>query len=229
MSSTLTPASHSKTPHRSNAVSYLVPNHPPESPCTYEEIIKGSRFITRLFFTPTVEKAKSFIKQLHIDEPDATHHCWAYIIGNPASTTLIACSDDGEPNGTAGMPMLNVLQHSGLGDVTVVVTRYFGGTKLGTGGLARAYGGCVKGILEKVSTHTKIYTCNVEVVISYELQNQIRYLFEAHKAHNLTEAFSDKVVFAADIPQQQLDSFLASLQIYENKQQLHIKVDHDSA
>lgn len=208
---------------------YRVPNHTVSQPCTFEEMIKGSRFTTRLVFTPTVEQAKSFIKQLNTQEPDATHHCWAYIVGNPDSTTLMACSDDGEPSGTAGMPMLNVLQHSGLGDVTAVVTRYYGGTKLGTGGLARAYSGGVKEALAKVSTHTRIYTTPLELTTSYELQNQIRYLLEEHQAQNINEQFSDKVVIIAEIPTTQLNSFKASVEAYENKQQLTLKVDHDSA
>ena len=209
--------------------SYSVPSHPVNQPCTFEEIIKGSRFTTRIVFTPSVEQAKAFIKQLNTDEPDATHHCWAYIVGNPNSTTLMACSDDGEPSGTAGMPMLNVLKHADLGDITAVVTRYYGGTKLGTGGLARAYSGGVKEGLDTVSTHQRIYTTPVEIIISYELQNQIRYLLEEHQAQDINEQFSDKVVIMAQLPSQQLDSFLASVEAYENKQQLTIKVDYDSA
>lgn len=208
---------------------YRVPNHTVSEPCTFEEMIKGSRFITRLIYSPTVEDAKSYIKLLNTQEPDATHHCWAYIVGNPDSTTLIACSDDGEPSGTAGMPMLNVLQHSGLGDVTVVVTRYYGGTKLGTGGLARAYSAGVKGAIENVSTHSKIYTTAIELTISYELQKQIRYLLDEHQALNITEDFSDKVVIMADIPDAKLDSLLDSVEAYQNKQQLTIKVDHANA
>ena len=209
--------------------SYRVPNHTINQPCIFEEIIKGSRFTTRIVFTPSVEQAKSFIKQLNTDEPDATHHCWAYIVGNPNSTTLIACSDDGEPSGTAGMPMLNVLTHSGLGDITAVVTRYYGCTKLGTGGLARAYSGGVKEALSTVSTHQRIYATAVEIEVSYDLQNQIRYLLEEHQAQDIKEQFSDKVVIMSQLPSEQLNSFLASVEAYENKQQLTIKVDHDSA
>ncbi|WP_223669811.1 YigZ family protein [Kangiella shandongensis] len=221
----------SKTSAASGAsplAAYRVPAHPVSEPCTFEEIIKGSRFITRSVFTPTVEQAKAFIKQLNIDEPDATHHCWAYIVGNPESTTLMACSDDGEPSGTAGMPMLNVLKHSDLGDITVVVTRYFGGTKLGTGGLARAYSSGVKEALERVSAHNRIYTSEIDLITSYELQNQLRYLLEEHQAQNISENFSDKVAIHAEVPQDQLDSFLSSIEAYQNKQQLSIKVSDDS-
>ncbi|AOE48742.1 YigZ family protein [Kangiella sediminilitoris] len=213
----------------SNMPSYRVPTHPVNKPCSFEEVIKGSRFITRIAFTPSVEQAKSFIKQLNAGEPDATHHCWSYIVGNPDSTTLIACSDDGEPSGTAGMPMLNVLQHSGLGDITAVVTRYYGGTKLGTGGLARAYSAGVKRGLELVNTHLRIYTTSVSIITSYDLQNQVLYLLHEHQADNIAESFSDKVAIEAEVPQNQLESFLSSIEAYENKQQLRIQVTDDSA
>lgn len=221
--------SNSSAPRALPAVAYRVPNHTVSQPCTFEETIKGSRFITRLIFSPTVEQAKAYIKQLNTDEPDATHHCWAYIVGNPASTTLIACSDDGEPSGTAGMPMLNVLKYADLGDVTVVVTRYYGGTKLGTGGLARAYGGGVKESLAIVNTHQRIYTRFINLTCSYELQNQLRYLLEEVDAQNINEEFSDTVAISAKIPQNHLTSFLASVEAYENKQQLTLQVSDDCA
>lgn len=210
-------------------VAYRVPTHTVSQPFQFEEIIKGSRFITRIAFTPSVESAKNFIKQLNTDEPDATHHCWSYIVGNPDSTTLIACSDDGEPSGTAGMPMLNVLQHSGLGDVTAVVTRYYGGTKLGTGGLARAYSGGVKQALDGIPSQPRIYTTRIEASTSYELQSQIRYLLEQHQARDINETFTEQVDIKAEIPQNQLQSFLSSVESYENKQQLTIKVHNDRA
>ena len=125
--------------------SYLVP----ASPLKVEADVKNSVFITRVRNVTTAEQAKAFVKQMNTSFPDASHHCWAYIVGNPESTTLLGCSDDGEPSGTAGKPMLHVLQHSSIGDIVVVCTRYFGGTKLGTGGLARAYGGGVKQAIEQ--------------------------------------------------------------------------------
>ena len=94
----------------------------PSSAIKVEESIKGSQFITRIQNVTTSEEAKSFIKNLKLTFTDANHHCWTYIIGNPNSTTLIGCSDDGEPSGTAGKPMLHVLQHALIGDIVIAVS-----------------------------------------------------------------------------------------------------------
>ena len=106
-----------------------------------EEIIKRSRFIATVAWAPDVGAAKSFIETIKSEFPDATHNCWAYAAGPPGDTAAVGFSDDGEPHGTAGRPMLNALLHSGIGEAAVVVTRYFGGVKLGSGGLVRAYSG----------------------------------------------------------------------------------------
>lgn len=113
--------------------------HTPSSTQQFETVIKRSRFITRVGHVVGKEAARQFIEQCRLDMPDASHHCWAMVAGVPDDIWLQDQSDDGEPKGTAGKPILNVLQHSGLGHVVVVVTRYFGGIKLGAGGLVRAY------------------------------------------------------------------------------------------
>ncbi|MEE4245619.1 MAG: YigZ family protein [Kangiellaceae bacterium] len=147
----------------------------PKAFVSVEESIKGSRFITRVWPVAKVEQAKQQLRQLRTEEPTATHHCWAYIVGDPNSTTLLGCSDDGEPAGTAGKPMLNVLQHSGLGDLLAVCTRYYGGTKLGTGGLARAYGGGVKLALEQVDTEEKIEKDEITISIAYDCAKDLEH------------------------------------------------------
>lgn len=201
---------------------YRVPKHSVEHPFSFEEVIKGSRFIARLAFTPSVEEAKAFIHHFNQTEPDATHHCWAYIVGNPASTTLIACSDDGEPSGTAGMPMLNVLQHSDVGDITAVVTRYYGGTKLGTGGLARAYGGSVKQAIEQISLGSRIYRQKIDLTCAYELQKQVEYLLKEAQANIVQTDFSELVTIRADVPQNTLDDLESALEAYVNRNQIEV-------
>ncbi|WP_251358533.1 YigZ family protein [Kangiella sp. TOML190] len=203
---------------------YSVPNQSlrAESPFQVEEVIKGSRFITRVIFSPEVTDAKAFIKQLNQTEPEATHHCWAYIVGNPNSTTLMACSDDGEPSGTAGMPMLNVLKYGDIGDITAVVTRYYGGTKLGTGGLARAYGGGVKLALETLPIQQRIFTEQLQLSCAYDLQNQIDYLLKEHQATINQIDYSESVDFQVEVPQDQLQILLAAFQAYQNKNQLEV-------
>ncbi len=203
---------------------YSVPNQNfgTDNPFQVEETIKGSRFITRVIFSPEVTTAKAFIKHLNQLEPDATHHCWSYIVGNPKSTTLMACSDDGEPSGTAGMPMLNVLKYGDIGDITAVVTRYYGGTKLGTGGLARAYGGGVKLALDTLPTQERVFTEELKLSCAYDLQNQIDYLLKEHHATINQIEYSESVDFEVEVPQDQLQTLLAAFQAYQNKNQLEV-------
>src|SRR5690349_11838554 len=121
-----------------------------------EEEINRSRFVTTFGYTPTVEAARAFIETVSNEFGDASHNCWAYVVGPPGSTGQIGMSDDGEPHGTAGRPMLTVLLHSGVGDICAVVTRYFGGTLLGTGGLVKAYSGGVQLALVDLPTIERV-------------------------------------------------------------------------
>jgi uncharacterized YigZ family protein len=102
--------------------------------------VRKSRFIAWLAPATSREEALHWLALARQCYPDARHHCWAYLIGAPESPALVALSDDGEPGGTAGRPILNVIQHKVIGDTMLIVTRYFGGIKLGAGGLVRAYG-----------------------------------------------------------------------------------------
>ena len=137
--------------------SYRYPSHP----CVYEQEIKKSRFITHLAQTGSRQEALDYIKSIKSKYPDARHHCYAYIIGDPKVTTELSMSDDGEPSGTAGKPMLNVLLHHNLGNVVAVVVRYFGGTKLGKGGLNRAYSSSIIGALGVAELKARIPSKNI--------------------------------------------------------------------
>ncbi len=132
-----------------------------------EETIQRSRFITTLARAPDAEAAQSFITTMREEWPDATHNCWAFVAGPPGSTTHIGMSDDGEPHGTAGRPMLTTLLHGGVGEIIAVSTRYFGGVKLGTGGLSRAYSGGVKLALGSLPTEERVERVPVEATIGY--------------------------------------------------------------
>lgn len=153
----------------------------PQESLEIEETIKNSQFITRVRNVSTAEAAKAFVKEMNQTFPEAAHHCWAYIVGNPSSTTLIGCSDDGEPSGTAGKPMLHVLQHAGIGDIVIVCTRYFGGTKLGTGGLARAYGGGTKQALQQLKLKDKIDYKPLECEISYHQLKDFEHILKDYQ------------------------------------------------
>ena len=167
----------------------------PSKQVEFSEKIKNSQFVTRIANVDSVEAARRFLKLLNNQFPDATHHCWAYIVGNPESTTLVGCSDDGEPSGTAGKPMLNVLQHSGLGDIMAVCTRYYGGTKLGTGGLSRAYGGGVKQALELVKIKSKIDYIHVQFTVDYENIKSCENLLSNFECKDIVVDYEEQVTF----------------------------------
>src|SRR3954468_24634252 len=127
----------------------------PAGPARTEIRASNSRFIANVAPAATVEAARAFIAEVRAEMPDATHHVYAYIVGHGATTTL-GMSDDGEPAGTAGRPVMAVLRGSGLGDTALVVTRYFGGTLLGTGGLVHAYGDAAKAVLAALPREEKV-------------------------------------------------------------------------
>ena len=127
----------------------------PAAPVTVVEEIKKSRFITLLAHTDGVAAAKAFVESVRADHPDARHHCVAWVAGPPDDSQQLGFSDDGEPAGTAGKPMLAQLMGSGVGEITAVVVRYYGGILLGTGGLVKAYGGGVHQALAQLTTLRK--------------------------------------------------------------------------
>ena len=134
--------------------------------------VSNSHFIATAAPAFSVEEARAFIGRIRTEFADASHNVPAYVIGHGTST-IAHCHDDGEPSGTAGRPMLAVVQGSGLGDVAVVVTRYFGGTKLGTGGLVRAYGDAVKEVLAALPRAEKVATVTVMVEAPYTLLERL--------------------------------------------------------
>ena len=160
---------------------------------TVEIEVRKSRFICHLAHANTAEKARQFIATVNGAFSDATHNCWAFQTEEPGSTRSIGCSDDGEPHGTAGKPMLNVLCHSEIGEVVAVVTRYYGGTKLGTGGLARAYSDSVKAVLAEVETSEKIEWCLATLVLDYTLQSAVENMLKDKGAEITESLFEEKV------------------------------------
>jgi uncharacterized YigZ family protein len=164
----------------------------PASQTRTEIEVKNSRFIATAAPVFSVDEAKEFIKRIKQEFSDATHNVPAFVVGFGPSVTA-HCNDDGEPSGTAGRPALAVLQGSGLGDVAVVVTRYFGGTKLGTGGLVRAYGDAVKAVLAELPRAEKVPTHTVMVALPYNLFERVKLLVAGWNGRVLDE------IFAADI------------------------------
>ncbi len=170
----------------------------------------NSRFIGSAAHTPSVEAAKDFIAQVRAVFPDATHHAYAYLVGHGASV-VAGMSDAGEPSGTAGRPMLAVLRGSGLGDITVVVTRYFGGTLLGTGGLVRAYSDATRAVLEVLPRTERVEQRTLLVRVDYGNYTPVRHVLEHHDATIADEAFAGDVTLTVILPVFQFDACLAAL------------------
>lgn len=176
-----------------------------------DQEISRSRFITTLAPAATVGEATDVIRRVSADFADATHHCWAYVIGPPGDTARIGMSDASEPHGTAGRPMLHALLHSGVGDVVAVVTRYYGGTKLGTGGLVRAYGGGVQQALATLPRGEHIEYASVRLVADYARIAALQQLFPTFEAEILDQTFGTDVRFDLRLPAPNLDNFRAAV------------------
>lgn len=175
--------------NKTNHISFNIPIEP----VFYQEVIKKSRFIVHIEHTPDIKSAKAFIALIKEKYKDANHNCWAYVAGRPNDSQVLGFSDDGEPNGTAGKPMLNVLMGSKLGEVTAVVTRYFGGIKLGTGGLARAYGGSLIHALDELISAEKIPETIIVGRSGYNHQKVIEMIFENYNIINVEKTFTADV------------------------------------
>jgi len=178
----------------------------PSRPHRVEEVIQKSRFITAASHAPDSEAAHAFVARIRDEFPDATHHCWAFVAGSPGSTTSIGMSDDGEPHGTAGRPMLTALLHGGIGEIVAVCTRYFGGTKLGTGGLSRAYSGGVKLLLESLPTEERVERVTLQVLVDYGSVDVLQRLLEKAEAVVESEDYGEKVEFLLAVPRENAET-----------------------
>ena len=163
-----------------------------------EIIEKKSRFIATVKPVKTEEEALEFIESLKKKYWDATHNCFAYIISG--GTPLKRCSDDGEPSGTAGRPMLDVLEGESLSDVAVVVTRYFGGTLLGTGGLVRAYTAAAAEALAHTEIITRIHGFKLKITTDYTGLGKIQYILGQRGLAVLDTSYTDRVEITALVP-----------------------------
>jgi len=176
-----------------------------------EETIERSRFVTTVGHASTVEDARAFVAAVSAEFADATHNCWAFVVGPPGDTSRVGMSDDGEPHGTAGRPMLHVLIHSNVGDVVAVVTRYYGGVKLGKGGLARAYSGGVKHALGALPTRDLVATSSFDLELDYAPLETVRRSFPDFEVNVLSEAFGERVVLRIEIPDEHIEAFMKAV------------------
>ena len=175
-----------------------------------EEILR-SRFITTVGYTPTVVAAREFIAAVSGEFADASHNCWAYVVGTPGNTGQIGMSDDGEPHGTAGRPMLTVLLHSQIGDLCAVVTRYFGGTLLGKGGLVKAYSGGVQFALESLPLIERVPKTEITLMFDYAYVTPLQRLLPTFEATLASEHYSSDVFYTVSIPVEQVAGFTTAV------------------
>ena len=155
--------------------------------------IKKSRFITYLHRTESEADAKAFLTAIRRLHPDATHHCYAFIIGE--QNEIKRSNDDGEPAGTAGVPMLDCLDRNHMQDIIAITVRYFGGIKLGAGGLIRAYSKSVSHALSTAQITKKQWMEKYEIRFSYDLIGRIDYYFREHCLEILDKAYDEEVCY----------------------------------
>jgi uncharacterized YigZ family protein len=182
----------------------------PTEAALFELEIKKSRFITEAKPIDSREQALEFVRQKKVEFPDARHHCWAYIVGSPQNPLLIAMSDDGEPSGTAGKPILNAIQGKGVGNIVIVVTRYFGGVKLGAGGLIRAYGGAAAKLIDTLQLR-EIHTFK-EFTFSagFEFEQPLRHWLGLHEGELKSADYAQVVVFTVAV----MEAYVEDLKMF---------------
>jgi uncharacterized YigZ family protein len=190
-----------------NSDSYLIL----EAPVIFEEEIKKSVFITQIAPTSSVDEAKSFINDVKNQHASARHNCWGFVAGRPEDSMLWGFSDDGEPSGTAGKPILAQLSGSGIGELTAVVTRYSGGIKLGTGGLVKAYGGGVQQALKLVQTIEKKITTLLRLELDYSFITTVQVELSKFHAEEVSADYSDNVVLVVEVELNQADVLTQSI------------------
>ncbi|MCQ2506313.1 MAG: YigZ family protein [Lachnospiraceae bacterium] len=180
-----------------------------KEPGSGEYVDRKSRFIAEMCFCETEESAEEFIKAEKKKYYDAKHHCFAYIIGN--AKEIKRYSDDGEPQRTAGMPIMDVINGSGLTNICIVVTRYFGGTLLGPGGLVRAYQGAAKLALENAVIGEQKDSLIVTFVTNYKASNAVLNYCQTNSVEILETVYLEEVTFKCLIFPENEEKFITDI------------------
>ncbi|MGI2261312.1 YigZ family protein [Shewanella sp. GXUN23E] len=175
----------------------------PAAELVFEEEIKHSRFISLLFHCQSAEDFRCTLKDIRQRYPGATHYCQAFVAGRPGDTMMVGFSDDGEPAGSAGRPMLAVLQGSGIGEIGAVVVRYYGGIKLGVGGLVRAYASGLKQALPQLTTAQKLLRYPASIECDYAMLRDVEYMIERHQGVITHRDFGGAVALKFELPASQ--------------------------
>ena len=173
--------------------------------------IKKSQFLAFAYPVTSRDEVLFHVEQLRQRYPDARHHCWAYVIGDPNNTTDAGFDDDGEPSGTAGRPMLNLLQHKLVGNCALVVVRYFGGIKLGAGGLARAYGAAAQAALADATLTPFESAAQLVIHCGFADEAFIRHIVAGFDGEVLTVTYQQQVQLSVELAARALADLTAKL------------------
>ncbi len=180
----------------------------PSSKKQTEITIKKSRFIATAFYVDAREQAIKNIEDSRHSFPDAGHHCWAYLIGSPSNPDLMAMSDDGEPTGTAGKPILNVLQRKRIGNILVVVSRYFGGIKLGAGGLVRAYSGATQTVIDALPLTKFVPKVQIRLSVDFSQEQNLRHWLSTRQLILSEAVYQEQVNCLVELPEDLIEEFI---------------------
>ena len=181
---------------------------------------KKSKFIANVFYVESIEEAEQYIKDIKKEYHDAKHNCFAYAIETPEGGIAVKYNDDGEPQGTAGAPILKLILEKGLSNILVIVTRYFGGILLGTGGLVRAYSGVVEEALRKAQIIEKARGYEVKIQVNYDNLENLRYHLEKMNIKILKVEYSEKIEITIDILKNNLEEITKNNKLKIEKQNI---------
>ncbi len=184
---------------------------PAEPVSISEETIKKSRFITLLAHTDGVDAARAFVQRIKVEHYAARHHCWAWVAGAPNDYQQLGFSDDGEPSGTAGKPILAQLMGNEIGEITAVVVRYYGGVQLGTGGLVKAYGGGVQQVLRQLTRRRKVPMRVFQLSCDYAQLGDIERMITRFGGQRLNSEYLDVVSLRLALPHAHIAGFAQNL------------------
>lgn len=167
-----------------------------------------SRFIATVQPVSSTSDAQAFIAAIKSEFSDANHNCWAYLVGPPGSTDQVGMSDDGEPHGSAGKPMMTALQYGNVGDTAVVVTRYFGGVKLGRGGMVKAYTEAVKTVLAQMPRSERVAWIRLLVTFDYALVTPFEKRVTEFGVEILDSDYGERVKYRLRLPEERSEDFI---------------------
>ncbi len=182
--------------------------------CHAQIDIKKSQFLAFAYPVHSREQAMTYVEQLKQQYPDARHHCWAYIIGDPNNTTSAGFDDDGEPSGTAGKPILNVIQHKAIGNCIIIVVRYFGGIKLGAGGLTRAYSASAQAVVDTMILTDFIPQITATIETDFAHEAFMRHIVVNLQGEIQQVQYEKSVILLITIAEKNLPKLLEKISIY---------------